>query len=65
MLSLYTNKIMRTMKSNVRIALTSIKDERNALEIRKERKRKREREREKGNDFRLIYFEREPPRVID
>lgn len=46
------------MKSNARVALTTIKGERNAFGIRG-------REREKGNDFRLIYFERELPRVID
>lgn len=47
------------MKSNARVALTTVKDERDAPGIRGER------EREKGNDFRLIYFERELPRVID
>lgn len=46
------------MKSNACVALTTIKGERDALGIGEE-------ERERGNDFRLIYFERELPRVID
>lgn len=54
------SKTMRRMKSNACVALTTIKGERDALGIGE-----KERERKKGNDFRLIYFERALPRVID
>jgi len=51
MLFLYTNKTIRKMKSNARTsALTSIKNERDALEIREERERERERKRERERE---------------